>query len=343
MRAAAYLGEGAIEVLDVPAVPPDPGQVQIGVTYTGICGTDLHILHGEMDARVRIPATIGHEMSGVVAAVGRRVEDLRVGDPVTVMPLRWCGRCPACRAGQQHICQNLDFVGIDSPGSLQALWTVPADIVVPLPPGLQLRTAALVEPTAVAVHDVGRSGLSAGEKVVVVGGGPVGQLIALVARAEGADVLLLEPDQFRRGVGERLGTRSVDPLAVDVGEEVLTWTGGAGAAVAFEVSASEPGVRTALDVLGVRGRMVVVGIHAVPRPLNLHRVFWRELTLVGARVYTRPDVERAVQLLADARIPADQLVTHVLPLSEAADAFAALGSGDDVMKVLVDCREERAS
>ena len=100
------------------------GEVSIDVAYTGICGTDLHILHGAMDARVTLPAVLGHEMSGTISSVGEGVDRWSAGDRVTVMPLVWCGHCPACRAGDQHICHNLDFLGIDSPGSMQARWTV---------------------------------------------------------------------------------------------------------------------------------------------------------------------------------------------------------------------------
>jgi 2-desacetyl-2-hydroxyethyl bacteriochlorophyllide A dehydrogenase len=338
-RAAYYTGAGTIEVGDAVVEEPGPGQVQVAVSFTGICGTDLHILHGHMDHRVTRPGVIGHEMSGRVVALGGGVEGWSVGDAVTVMPLSWCGTCPACLAGHEHICQNLDFIGIDSTGSMQNLWNVPAEVLVALPEGLELRDAALVEPTAVAVHDVGRAALREGERVVVVGGGPVGLLIALVARARGAEVLVVEVDAFRRDLAERLGLPSLDPLATDLQAHVDTWTDGAGAAVAFEVSGTQPGVTAALSVLAVRGRLVVVGIHAEPRQLDLHRVFWRELVIVGARVYRRDDFEEAVRLLHSGVIPADDLISAVEPLGSADRAFARLAAGDGVMKVLVDCRE----
>lgn len=161
--------------------PPAAGEVQIAVSYTGLCGTDLHIFHGDMDARVGVPAIIGHEMSGVIASLGEGVTGWAVGQAVTVMPTLSCGSCAACTRGHGHICHKLDFIGIDSDGSMQSSWNVPADVVVALPEGLALDEAALIEPTAVAVHDVRRARLVAGEFVVVIGGGPVGQLIASVA------------------------------------------------------------------------------------------------------------------------------------------------------------------
>jgi 2-desacetyl-2-hydroxyethyl bacteriochlorophyllide A dehydrogenase len=336
--AARYVGQGRIDVVDYHPEAPGSGQVQVAVAYTGICGTDLHILHGAMDNRVQPPAVVGHEMSGWISAIGAAVSDWEVGDAVTVMPLRWCGTCSACRIGHSHICQQLDFVGIDSPGSMQTAWNVPADLLIRLPEAMPLERAALVEPTAVAVHDVGRAALAAGERIVVVGGGPVGLLIASVARAADAEVLVLEVDPFRRGVAEQLGLTVLDPTAVDVPAAVAEWTAGAGAGASFEVSASQAGLDTALSVLGVRGRMVVVGIHSQPRLLDLHQVFWRELTVLGARVYQRVDFAAAVHLVAAEAFPVDALISRIEPLTAAADAFAALGSGSPVMKVLVDCR-----
>src|SRR4051794_31388443 len=111
-RAARYVGDRVIRVATTEATPPGPGEVQVAVAFTGICGTDLHVLHGHMAARVQPPAVLGHEMSGRVAAVGPGVEGWAPGDPVTAMPLRWCGTCPVCVAGNTHICRNLDFVGI---------------------------------------------------------------------------------------------------------------------------------------------------------------------------------------------------------------------------------------
>ena len=116
----AYLGDARIDVREAAAAPPAAGQVRIRVAYVGLCGTDLHIVHGAMDARVSTPLVFGHEMSGTIESLGEGVDGWRVGDRVTVMPLDWDGTCPACLAGHQHICQNLDFIGIDSPGALQS-------------------------------------------------------------------------------------------------------------------------------------------------------------------------------------------------------------------------------
>lgn len=336
MRAATYVGDQRFVIDERPAVPPGPGQVRIDVAYVGICGTDLHIKHGAMDGRVNTPAVIGHEMSGRVAALGEGVNAWTVGDPVTVMPLEWCSDCAACRAGHCHVCENLIFVGIDAAGAMQQSWTIAEHLLVRLPSGLPLAHAALTEPVAVAVHDVGRAQLAPGERVLVVGGGPIGLLIATVAATEGAQVLISEPNVYRRQVAQRLGVRTVDPVTMDLSSVIDAWAPG-GADVAFEVSGAAAGLAAATHALRVRGRLVVVAIHNKPVPMDLFRVFWRELTLVGARVYERADFERAVVLVAAGQIPAEALITSVLPLEHTERAFAALEGGGDVMKVLIDC------
>jgi 2-desacetyl-2-hydroxyethyl bacteriochlorophyllide A dehydrogenase len=337
MRSALYTGNRTFTVEERPPRPPGPGEVRIRVAYTGICGTDLHIRHGAMDHRVTLPAVIGHEMAGRVAEVGDGVVGWAAGDAVTVMPLDWCGACPACRAGHSHVCHNLNFVGIDSAGSLQGSWTVPARLLVRLPADLSLAHAALVEPTAVAVHDVRRAGITGGEKVVVVGGGPVGLLVARVAAVSGADVVVLELDPQRRAVAERLGLSPVDPAAGDMASFVDAWTAGAGVPVAFEVSGSAAGIATATQVLAVRGRLVMVAIHPKPREVDLFRLFWRELSIIGARVYERRDVETAVDLVARGEVEVAKLISRVVPIDRVNEAFDALERGGEV-KVLVDCQ-----
>ncbi|MFB7251201.1 zinc-binding dehydrogenase [Microbacterium sp. NPDC056234] len=335
MLAAVYAGSSTIDIITRNAEPPAPGEVTVRVAYTGLCGTDLHILHGNMDSRVKLPLVFGHEMSGTIEAIGSGVDGWAIGDHITVMPLDWDGTCPACRAGNEHICQNLNFIGIDSPGALQGAWNVPARALVRLPASLRLDHAALVEPVAVAVHDVRRSELQAGQKAVVIGGGPIGVLIATVAREFGADVIVIELDARRRQQIESLGFTTIDPREQDQVTWVDNWTGGAGADVVFEVSGAAAAVLGATDLAKVRGTVVIVAIHPEPREVNLQRVFWRELRLLGARVYQRADFEKAVELLTDGAIPAETLITQIVPLSETREAFDAL-EGGRAMKILVD-------
>lgn len=334
MRTLQYTAPRTLRPVTTEVTAPAAGEVQVAVAYTGLCGTDLHIFHGDMDARVRTPLVFGHEMSGTVAAVGADVAGWSPGDRVSVMPLVWDGTCPACRAGNEHVCQNLDFVGIDTPGSLQERWNVPAGILVRLPAALSLEHAALVEPVAVAVHDVRRAEIAPGDRAVVLGAGPIGMLIATVARRFGAEATVVELDATRRAQARALGFATLDPAGDDVTARVEEWTGGAGADVVFEVSGAAAAVRSATSLARVRGTIVVVAIHGQPRELDLKQVFWRELRILGARVYRRADIETAVELLAAGDIPAEALITRIVPLEEAAAAFADLESGR-ALKVLV--------
>jgi 2-desacetyl-2-hydroxyethyl bacteriochlorophyllide A dehydrogenase len=295
----------------------------------------LHIFHGAMDKRVKMPAILGHEMSGVIAAAGPGVAGWGEGDHVTVMPLDPCGACPACRAGHSHICQKLNFIGIDSPGAFQSVWTVPAKTLLRLPPQLSLAHGALVEPLAVACHDVRLAEIRPGEHVVVIGGGPIGMLVALVARHAGGNVVVTEVNPFRVALAKRLGLEAVNPKETDVAKFIEERTGGAGADAVFEVSGSKAGVAAMPHLLRTRGRMIVVAIFAQPVAIDLFRVFWRELKLIGVRVYEREDFAKAIDLAAE--LPLDALITETTSLDGLSESFEKMDSGGECMKILIDC------
>jgi len=337
MKAAFYQGRESVAMGESAPVDPGPGQAQIRVSHCGICGTDLHIFHGKMDHRVRLPQVIGHEMSGVIEAVGEGVAGWSIGDRVTVRPLDYCGECPACLAGHSHICMKLKFIGIDSPGAMQGLWTVPAHTLHRLPETLSFELGALIEPLSVACHDVRLAEIQRGEFAVVQGGGPIGMLIALVAREAGARVLISEINPFRLRLAHDLGFEAVDPLSADLAALVNDQTGGAGADVVFEVSGVPAAAEMMTRLPRTRGRIVVVAIYPQPAPVNLFQFFWRELKLIGARVYEPQDFERAIALAASGALPLGRIVTRVLPLEELAAGFYEMERGGEVMKILVRC------
>ncbi|WP_276353267.1 zinc-dependent alcohol dehydrogenase [Cohnella caldifontis] len=339
MKAVYYHGNRTISVGAAPSETPGAGEVRIRVGYAGICGTDLHIYHGHMDARVTFPQIMGHEMSGAIEDVGEGVEGLRPGDRVTVMPLHPCGECPACAAGHGHICHKLKFLGIETPGAFQTFWTVPAFTAFKIPDSLSLEHAALIEPLAVACHDVRIGEVKEGELAVVLGGGPIGALIAMAARENGARVLVSEINPYRLKLLESLGFLTVNPLERDVAELVNGLTGGAGADAVFEVTSSQAGAELMTKLPRTRGRIVVVGIFSKPAAVDLHRFFFRELKLFGARVYEREDFSRAIELAASGRLPLASLVTDILPLERLGDGFKKMESGGDAMKILLRCGE----
>ena len=339
MRAAFFEGNQTIAVGPCVPVEPGPGEVQIQVAYCGICGTDLHLFHGAMAHRLHLPHVMGHEMSGTIAAVGPGVDGYQPGDRVTVRPLDPCGACPACRAGHRHICQNLKFIGIDTPGALQGLWTVPAHTLHRLPVSLSLEQGAMVEPIAVACHDVRMGEVEAGDYAVVIGCGPIGVLISLVAQTRGARVLMAEVNPFRLRLARDLGIAAVNPAEADLVALVNERTGGAGADVVFEVSGSAAGVETMTRLPRTRGRIVVVAIFGEAPKVDLFRFFWRELRLTGARVYEPEDFEAAIGLASNGQLPLERLITMVVPLDRLGDGLRQLERGGDVMKILVNCAE----
>ncbi|MGZ4289222.1 MAG: zinc-dependent alcohol dehydrogenase [Gaiellaceae bacterium] len=336
MSAIYYEGQGVFSVGDCVEQQPGPGDVRLDVAYCGLCGTDLHIAHGAMDGRVRTPQVIGHEMSGTVAALGAEVEGFAVGDAVVVRPLDARGETPADR-GLSHISRGLKFLGIDAPGALQVSWTVPAFTLHALPAGVDLRLGALAEPLAVACHDVRRGEVVAGQTAVVIGGGPIGLLISLVARARGAQVLLVEPEAARRKLADEFRLTALDPAADDVAGTIAEATAGEGADVVFEVSGSSDGILAATQHAALRGRIVVVAIFPEPRPVALFDVFWKELELRGARVYESEDFEAAIGLIASGSLGLERLITAVEPLERVPAVFDELRAGRPAMKILVDC------
>ncbi|RME70657.1 MAG: Zn-dependent alcohol dehydrogenase [Chloroflexi bacterium] len=339
MTAVFYHGNRRITVGNCTPIDPGPNEVQIKVAYSGICGTDLHIFHGLMDQRVHLPQIMGHEMSGIVQAVGADVQHLHIGDPVTVMPLVPCGQCPACRAGHQHICHHLKFLGIDTPGAFQSFWTVPAQTVYRLPPSLSLQHGALVEPLAVACHDVRLGEVKPGDYVVVIGGGPIGMLIALVAREYGARVVVADINPYRVSFAQMLGFQAVNPQEQDLIAFVQQETDTAGADVVFEVSGSSAGAKMMTQLLRTRGLAVVVAIFGQSPPIDLFRIFWRELRLKGVRVYEPEDFRQAISLAASTKLPLEKLITAVRPLNQLQAGLEEMEQGGGNMKILLEVQD----
>ncbi|MEM7461524.1 MAG: alcohol dehydrogenase catalytic domain-containing protein [Pseudomonadota bacterium] len=341
-RSAVYRGNKSFSLEQKNVAAPGAGEVQIQVAYCGICGTDLHIYLGHMDQRVGFERTIGHEMSGVISAIGEGVSGLSVGQHVVVRPLDHCGVCPACIAGHEHICHNLKFIGIDTEGAFQEFWNVPAHTIHTLPDDLDLAHAALIEPLAVACHDVERGQVAKGEDVLVIGGGPIGMLVALVARNAGGNVVISEINENRLAYAEKLGFATANPLETDVAKLMNERTGGKGADVVFEVSGSQPGVDLMTAAAATRGRIVMVAIHATKPQIDMFQFFWRELELFGARVYRPEDYDVAMRLLAEGIVDCDSFITDIQPLDDIQSAFETLTSNPNAMKSMIKVSGELA-
>ncbi len=322
MHALRWDGPGAVHAVEVPRPTPGPGWTVVDVAYTGLCGTDLHICSGH-HPRATPGLVLGHELSGTLAA---DAGDLAAGTPVVVNPLLSCGHCVTCRSGRPHTCANLRLLGIDAPGGAAEQVAVPVAGLVPLPAGADLAAAAFAEPLAVAVRAVRRSRLALGEDVVVVGAGPVGLAVALCARRAGAgSVLVVETAPARQEVAAGLGL------------EVTARAADAVAPVVFDC-ASHPAVAARLAALAApAGRVVLVGVYPGLTPVDLQAVTFKELEVIGTRVYSRDDLDTAARMITSGAFDPRPLLTRTVPISEAAKAVDDLASGRDV-KVLVEGR-----
>jgi 2-desacetyl-2-hydroxyethyl bacteriochlorophyllide A dehydrogenase len=334
MRAAFYQGARTFTTGEMEKPAPGRDEALLRVRRVGICGTDLHIFQGHLDHRVPKGGVIGHETFGeVVEAPG--ASGFTSGDRVVVEPVVCCGACRACRMGASYLCYQLKVLGVDLPGGMREYWAVSASRLLRVPDSISDDHAALIEPLAVAVHDVNRADVKRGDAVLVFGGGPIGTLIALVARHRGARVAVAEVNPFRLDILEAFGLERVGP-GVDVVKWTDQWTDGTGVDVAFEVTGNPLAARTVADVVRVWGTVSIVAIHAEPVPVNLYQMFARELVMHGSRLYARADWEEAIGLVASGAVPVGPLVSRRIPLESLQRGMEEALGGGPVMKVLVE-------
>jgi (R,R)-butanediol dehydrogenase/meso-butanediol dehydrogenase/diacetyl reductase len=334
MRASFYEGAGRFRTGTAPEPKAGAGEAVLKVKRVGICGTDLHIFQGHLDQRVPKGGIIGHETFAEIAEAPHG-SGLSVGDRVVVEPLRVCGSCRACAMGAPFLCYKLKVLGVDVPGGMQEYWAVPTDRIIKVPSALSDDHAAVMEPLAIATHDVTRAKVGQGDAVLVFGGGPIGALIALVSRHRGARVIVSEVNPYRVELLKSLGIDVVGP-GVDVIKFANDWTGGEGVDVAFEVTGNAAAVRLMTDAVRVWGTISVVAIHAEPMAVNLYPMFARELTMHGSRLYARADWEEAIRLAASGAVPVGPLVSHKIPLEGLQEGMEQALRGGPVMKVLVE-------
>lgn len=319
----ALVWEGGNVVAVRPVAVPEsrPGWVAVDVAYAGICGSDLHIAAGE-HVRAQPGTILGHEFIGHLA---EPYGDLALGQPVFVNPIVHCGVCEACLAGRTNVCRTLTLVGIDYPGAIAPRTVVPEYGIYPLPADVDLVAAALIEPVAVAVRAVRRSGLSLGDRAHVVGGGPVGCLVALLATAAGATVTMSEPSASRRQYATDLGIKIVENPD-DLGH---------GVDLVFEASGHTSVTGELLGWLRTAGTAVIVSAH---RPglhgIDLLSVMFAEITIIGTRIYQRSDIEAAIELVTTGKLDARSLISKIFPLDEAVTAVDSLRRAEG-MKVLI--------
>jgi L-iditol 2-dehydrogenase len=337
MKRATMTAPGQIEIGEAPVPVPGPGQVLLRIQRIGVCGSDIHVFHGK-HPYTSYPVVQGHEFSALVAAVGPGVQGVTVGSKVTAMPQIVCGQCGPCLRGDEHICDALRVQGFQAPGCAQELWVTAADKIVKLPDSFSFEQGALVEPVSVAVHAIQRAGQLTGRRAVVLGAGPIGNLVGQAARAAGAQVLITDLSEHRLEVARRCGLGATsNPAREDLATASRRVFGAQGFDLAFECVGVEATLDAAVANLAKGGTLIVVGVFGDKPRVDLGLVQDRELRIAGTLMYQRPDYEQAVAWIASGDIVTEPLMSEHFAFADYLQAYRYIDQKrDQTMKVFID-------
>jgi L-iditol 2-dehydrogenase len=337
MKRATMTAPGQIEISEASPPTPGPGQVLLSIQRIGVCGSDIHVFHGK-HPYTSYPVVQGHEFSAIVEAVGPGVTGVERGQKVTAMPQVVCGECPPCRRGDEHICDKLKVQGFQAPGCAQQLWVTAAEKIVRLPDHFSFEQGALVEPISVAVHAIARAGDLSGRRAVVLGAGPIGNLVAQAARASGARVLITDLSEHRLEIARRCGLPDTsNPAREDLRTAAQRVFGDAGFDLAFECVGVEATLTAATENLAKGGTLVVVGVFGDKPRMDLGLVQDRELRILGTLMYQRPDYEQAVAWIDSGAIITEPLMSEHFSMDQYLDAYRYIDEKrDQTMKVFID-------
>lgn len=316
---------GNVEYMDMPDPQAGPGQVVIEVRNAGVCGTDIHIFKSEYV--IKPPVILGHELCGTIVEVGAGVTRWKAGDRVTVNPSagRLCGKCRYCQVGAPFFCIDRAAVGSGMNGGFAKYLAVRQEIVIPLPDNLDFEAGALCEPFACALQAVIElTTIKPGEVVAVSGPGPIGLMCAMLAKGQGAHVVLLGTanDAGRMALSKSLGVDvTVNVGAEDPREIIKQLTQGYGADAVLECAGAPASAAMCLDLVRKMGRYTQVGIFGAPLPIDLDKVVLKQLHFQGSICHTWETWERTMRLLGDGAFDLRPLISNRLPLSRWNEAF----------------------
>ena len=332
--------EGGIALCDVEPIDPGPDEIRIRTKAAGICGTDMQIYYWapRMARRMKLPRVLGHEVSGVVDVIGTDVQNVSVGDHVSLESHIFCGKCRPCVMGKAHLCMATTYPGIDINGAFAEYLTVPAHIAWVNPPSLDHEIAAMLEPFGIAVHASLEGSGVAGQTVLVNGCGPIGLMNIAAARAFGAKTIIASDlNPLRLKTAETMGAdRAVNAGEEDLKAIVSDITCDVGVDVAIEYSGSEAGFRAVFDCLAKGGDFRLVG--APPKAIPVDFTQWLLKCPVMHNIHGRrvwDSWRRSTQLIYDNEVDLSPIRSHVLPLSDAIKGFELIRSGDAVKPLLV--------
>lgn len=338
MKAAYFLGNQTFEVREVPVPEIKADEIVIQNMACGVCGTDVHIYHGEPgSAEVNPPIVLGHEYAGEVVRVGSAVEDIKAGDHVTVDPNIYCGKCSYCRDGKKQMCPLMEAVGVTRDGGFAEYSVVPAAQAFRLNPEIPFEFGAMAEPVACCLHGIDLAQIKAGDTVCIVGGGAIGLIMVQLAKLSGAaKILLSEPNGKRRAAAEKLGAdETLDPMDEASWNRFSSLTGGEGADVVIECVGNTPAVQSAFR-FAKKGATVL--LFSVPKvdaafELPLFDVFKKELTIKGS--FVNPCTHRrAVELINSAKLDFAPIITHRFGVNQLTEAIS-MQMSDESIKVVV--------
>jgi 2-desacetyl-2-hydroxyethyl bacteriochlorophyllide A dehydrogenase len=324
-----------VEIVTEPVPVPAPGEALVQLSVSGICGSDKAGAHGE-HFFFKPPYYPGHEVVGVVAALGDGVDGVAVGDRVTVEPTLICGHCKPCRNGAENLCENLQFFGCGyHEGGMADVFAVRADRLHKIPSAFSDHQAALIEPLATPVHAVRLVGDLDGKAVAIIGAGTIGLMTLVAARHGGArKVVSADPLPNKRQMALDLGADAVLDAASDDLAGAVRAELGESADVVFDCVSHQDTLDSAIKMAIKGGTVAVVGGARRPVSIELPVVQEYQIRLQGCTTYRSEDFDDATRIIGSGAFDADRLVTSVFPLPKAADAFAAISSGREA-KILV--------
>ena len=323
MKAAVYHGSGDLRVEEVPVRKLKDNEVKIQVKYCGICGTDIHIFHGDGGCcDVTPPLVPGHEFSGVVAEVGAGVKTVKVGDRVTGDPNDMCGECYFCKNGMQHFCKNNIGIGTTVDGGFAEYVIMREKQVYKVSDDLSFIEAAMTEPISCCLHGIDLCNIKAGDTVLVMGGGPIGMIMMQLAKNAGASkVIMSEPVEEKREQALKLGaTKTIDPLHEDVEAVLAEYCENVN--VVIECVGNVHTQADAVRFAGKGATIMYFGLAAPEEsfPIRPDDIFKKELHITSS--YINPySFERAIQILESGTVELESLITNVVPLDDIADVF----------------------
>lgn len=329
---------GHIELNEVDEPIAGSGEILLRVKKIGVCGSDIHVWHGQHPF-TSYPVVQGHEFSGVVEAVGEGVTKVKPGMKATAAPQEVCGVCNPCRRGDYHICDELKVRGFQAPGCAQDLFVVSEERIVAFPDALTFEQGALIEPAAVSAHSTHRAPALAGKNVVVLGAGTIGNLVAQAARCRGAKkVMITDLSDFRLEKAMEAGVDVACNVRTEAfSDKVKDVFGDEGFDAAFECAGVEASLDAAVQAIQKGGTIVVVGVYGEPPRVDMSVVGDRELSLVGTLMYQQEDYEQAVEWIANGSMSTEQLVTGHFALEEYEAAYRYIEEeGDTTLKVVID-------